>query len=215
MYRTRIERLEERKLFSVTDLILVPIGFTVDSRPEITHLVGDFNGDGRDDLAKFRTDRTTGVAQLASITDGTSNTLMFGEKPGDQAPNGIIAILIGLAADPTDPTGNTAAQADFDFADGSMRFIGTDVAGNIGQSAQASSLVASNEYFARFSNTALDDEATLSVHFGNVGGSSKVTHDAEFEKWATAAGLDRGHSLSALKDVLVSSILHEDGEKPK
>src|SRR5687768_7447318 len=98
--RRSIERLEERKLFSVTDLIIDPIA-----------IVGDFNGDGKDDLASFTlpyveqdnlynlvdindspaasfvaalyTDllsRPVNAARLTSITDGSSNTLMFGKS---------------------------------------------------------------------------------------------------------------------------------------
>ncbi len=192
MYRTRIERLEERKLFSVTDLIIDPFG--VEAAP--TSLVGDFNGDGRDDVAEyagrdgFLLPYLEQVNLYKSITDGTSNTLMLGEDGPAMGPklisalvdtspidvqvsrldvwehayslqkgaatNGIIAILIGLAADPTDPTGNTAAGAN--------------------------------------------------------GGQSQVTHDLEFEKWANASRFDRGYLPPALEDVLVSSILHEDNE---
>ena len=300
MYRTRIERLEERKMFSVTDLIIDPFvaqsvspatvdeapaivdyldgstysdpgrfnlvgdfngdglddlaSFTVDSRPGMTQLTGDFNRDGRDDLAAAHARASATIAAgpsnliivvcnrglndsnllpyveqdniyklsdygrdaeassfvaalytdllgrpvnrsaLASITDGSSNTLLFNATSvnvppidldllgalvdtspinlsvvsldtwehayslqGEPTTNGIIAILIGLAADPADATGNTALGANFAMIDGSVKFIGTDVTGTAQLGAPRPSLLASDEFFARFSNTTLDD----------------------------------------------------------
>ncbi|MEX2140369.1 MAG: hypothetical protein WD894_13985 [Pirellulales bacterium] len=338
MYRTSIERLEERKLFSVTDLIIDPFGAQIASSPttdeppaivdyrdedridRITatyngdgrlNLVGDFNGDGVDDLAMFTVDsrpemaarnagrnqdieiendethfvgrdaassvvagnfigvdgasnliivvcsralgenllpyleqdnvykfadspeasfvaalytdllgRPVDAATLASITDGSSNTLMFGESvppvdldllgalvdtspielsvvsldtwehassfQAEPATNGIIAVLIGLAADPSDPSGNTVAAAGF----------------------RSALLLGSDEYFARFSNTTLDDEALVATTYGRGIVPANVTHDVEFEDWARVSRFDRGYLPPAIKlsDLLVSSI---------
>jgi hypothetical protein len=149
---------------------------------------------------------------IADITDGTSNTMMLRGAPGNGGAgsrslvdiwehafsqqtganaNGIIAILIGLAADPSDPSGEAALgrhrqpndrrAADFDndgdvdgadflaiatgntlpgnnfcLCDGSVRYIRVDTAAMSDspraaqQDAVTASLLASDEYFARF-----------------------------------------------------------------
>jgi prepilin-type processing-associated H-X9-DG protein len=131
------------------------------AHPTRSGIMGDFNDDGVVDGADYVTLKSHLAAQinqnihvendetplvglllpyieqdnvykLASIADGTSNTVVFATMSAadseDRLANktepgqGIIAILIGLATDPSDPSGNTASGANFVFADGSVRF---------------------------------------------------------------------------------------------
>jgi len=153
-----------------------------------------------------------------NFTDGTSNTMMFASKSaesehmaqlfqhGPQA-NGIIAILIGLAADPSDSSGSTHAVANFALSDGSARFGGSDVSGTL-------SLVGSDEYFSRFANTILDDQALVATTYGR-GLASRITHDIEFENWASVSRFERGTMSLELENILISSVRggssHADG----
>lgn len=187
MYSARIERLEERKMFSVTDLILDPFDSQVAS-PATTDqplaLVGDFNGDGKDDLATIKDGSSntlirvdTSPMRLSIVSlDTWEHAYSFQARPDS---NGIIAVLIGLTADPSDPSGNTLKSATFAFADGSVRRV-------------PASLIASDEYFSQFTNTTLDDEALMATTFGRGIEQLNLTHDAEFEKWASMSRFDRG-----------------------
>jgi hypothetical protein len=312
MRRTRIEMLEARKMFSVTDLIIDPF----DSQSAAVHepseivdfvdaddissapgagpecdalpLVGDFNGDGRDDLASsnnliivvcshvpvdgillpyLEQDNLylfAGNAGVVGIADGTSNTLSFAKvasfagpahsnslglhvdtspieaslvgvdiwehayrvqdgardydpESNDSQANGIIAILIGLAAGPSDPSGNTQYAAKFCLADGSVHFIGVDtsstrdaaklVSSPEDRSNLSASLLTSEEFFSRFA-----DEDRLSALLRNGEGASGVTHEGEFEKWASMSRWERGYMNLELADVLVSSMRGGRGE---
>jgi hypothetical protein len=114
------------------------------------------------------------------------------------ATNGIIAILIGLAVDPHEPSGD-ASGVNFGLADGSVRHA-------------AVSLVASDEYFAQFSDTALDDARLIATTFGRGTAPLNLTHDIEFEKRADAIVPDSTSSSARFYDLLISSILHEDND---
>jgi hypothetical protein len=214
------------------------------------------NSDTQSFLAALYTDllgRPVNVARLDSITDGSSNTLMLSESvpPVDldllgamvdtspielsvvsldtwehgssfqagRGTNGIIAILIGLAADPSDPTGDTASGLSIGLDDVSPRFIGTDVTGtaDLGNALPASPefrsnrmamLLGSDEYFAKFSNTTLDDEALVATTYGRGLEAANLTHDVVFENWARGSQFDRGYLPPGIKmsDLLVSSI---------
>jgi len=122
---------------------------------------------------------------------------------GAPAANGIIGILMSTVVDRSHPTGNNAAGANFALADGSVKFIGTDVTGTaslgnalIGspeyRTKVAALVLASDEYFARFTNTRLDDEATPAGLLGRGDGTFQLTH-AEFEKWGNSSRFDRGY----------------------
>jgi hypothetical protein len=152
-------------------------------------------------------DTPPGTETIAPVVDpsnpnvvyvGGSRTFLTDDPAGPThgPSNGIIAVLIGLAADPTDPTGN---------ADVSVNNL---------------ALIASSEYFSRFANTSFDDEAPPAVLLGNGDGTNKVTHDIEFEKWAAASRFDPA-ALASLNTLVgtdhawgsnVESILHEDNE---
>jgi hypothetical protein len=165
------------------------------------------------------------------FVDGTSNTMMFSEvaapisvdllgalanrasmelsvisvdvwehaSSGNRPEaNGIIAILIGLAADPHEPSGDTSGVY-FGLAEGSVRHT-------------AVSLLASGEYFARFSDTAIDDAGLVATTFGRGIAPRSLTHDAAFEKWADATASGHESSQAAFYDLLISSILHEDND---
>ncbi len=191
MYRTRFESLEQRKMFSVTDLILDPISIT-DGTSNTLMLSEDVAPIDVDLLGALV--NTSPIEVSAVSLDVWEHAYSDSNRP---AANGIIAVLIGLAADPSDPRGNVAGAAA--LADGSVRRV-------------AASLLASDEYFSRFSDTTIDDESLVATTFGRGLAPSKITHDAEFEKWADASAFDQGSSPSAFYDLLISSILHEENE---
>jgi prepilin-type processing-associated H-X9-DG protein len=115
--------------------------------------------------------------------------------------DGIIAILIGLAADPSDPNGDEARGVNALFGDGSVRFLRVDTAAMAelkkalaaADRSASADLVASDEYFALFSNTLLDDEAAGTLLLGHSNGTFRVTHDAQFDHWARVSRFDRGY----------------------
>ena len=107
---------------------------------------------------------------VADIADGTSNTIMFsGANSDDRAgersfvdiwehafadraganANGIIAILIGLTADPAGPSGDAPRGANALFGDGSVRFLSLETSEMVDLQKV---LTASDEYFALLSN---------------------------------------------------------------
>jgi hypothetical protein len=106
--------------------------------------------------------------------------------------------------DPSDPSGNTYAAVNFALADGSVRFVGTDATGTL-------SLVGADEFFARFADTALDDQALLATTHG-CGLASQITHDVEFEGWASVSRFDRT-ALPSLNTVVGSD--HAWGNFPR
>jgi hypothetical protein len=159
-------------------------------------LVGDFNNDGRDDVAEVVFESQTrphadgiliGMLLPYMEQDNVYNVgnglgVDVWEHASFQGPqtNGIIAVLIGLMQDVTDGTSNTMMLT----ADPS------DASGNTASSA----ILASEEFFSRFANTTFDDTA-------------QVTHDEEFEGWANASRFDRGYLPP-----VGNSILHEENE---
>jgi hypothetical protein len=169
-----------------------------------------------------------GTFEHATAPSGVLIGLLIPEAVG--TPTG--PVTFALVVDPANPnvvyiggsTTHTPSQlASFCFADGSVRFIRVDttgmadpqsalVASNEHRSNVTASLLASNEYFSRFTNTTLDDEAAAAVTVNWGDGASQVTHDKEFENWANASRFDRGYLPPAVADVLVSRILHEDNE---
>jgi hypothetical protein len=160
---------------------------------DIRGLVGDFNGDGTDDLAAAGPSNLIIVVcarapeeslllpyieqgdfyrsgqAITDVTDGMSNTLVFDELAASVPPVDIN--LLGALVD-TSPIELSVVSAD----------------------------TWEHAYSIQ------DGRAT------NGGRASQVTHDAEFEMWANARNFDRGYLSPALEDVLVSSILHEDNE---
>jgi hypothetical protein len=101
-------------------------------------------------------------------------------QPGATS-NGIIAILIGLTADPSDPSGNAVHAASFLFEDGSVRLVGMEVGGT-------ANLLASDEFFSRLAGARLDEESLMATTYGRGAAASQLTHDIEFESWANGPG---------------------------
>jgi hypothetical protein len=162
------------------------------------------------------------AAMVAGITDGTFNTMMLHEASGDSDArsrssvdvwehafvsrmgphhDGIIAVLIGLAVDPSDPSGNTAYGVHALVEDGSVHFLRVDAADwaelqsvlDLSDETATALLPASDEYFAQFANATIVGDAAASVITGNGNGLLAATHDAEFEDWARVSRFDRGY----------------------
>ncbi len=170
-------------------------------------LVGDFNNDGRDDVAELFGSHPdlnrAGFYDLlvSSVMSGIDVWEHASVQHGPEA-NGIIAVLIGLVQ-ATDGTSNTMMLA-VDPSDASGNtFIRVDTRN---MKAMAASLLASDEFFSRFAGTTFDDEAAAVVA-GRSGKVAQVTHDREFENWASVKGFDRGYLPPA-----GNSILHEENE---
>jgi hypothetical protein len=195
MYRARFESLENRHLMAAASL----------AQPVPPAVVGDFNGDGRDDIAAFTVDSRPELATLAGrlsddvlpggsnliivvcargpyleqdnvyqarhttldaicAQDGTSNTLMFGETSAFVAAvyrdvlgrpiepvgttNGIIAVLIGVAAPAGVPTGTVTFAVAVDPRDANVVYAFGD--GSVRHVSKPASLLASDEFFSRF-----------------------------------------------------------------
>ncbi len=223
-------------------------------------MVGDFNNDGRDDVAEFFPETNVGWNASQAVgfesrtlphVDGLMGLLLpymeqdsiynmagNGSSPFvaavhldllglhvDTSPidveirgidvwehaylqdgpstNGIIAVLIGLRQDVTDGTSNTMMlTVDPSDASGNtlLRVDTTNARG------LAASLLASDEFFARFAGTTFGDEAAAVVA-GRSGKVAQVTHDREFDNWTHVKGFDRGYLPPGS-----NSILHEENE---
>jgi hypothetical protein len=216
MYRARIETLEKRQMFAADNLSDVVAAYVLGNcpnwfmDPNPPPIVGEphnqLAGDSADSndlhLALSRTETvgkdesiTVGAAidvpthnplslsfEKTSLTDGTSNTMMFAFKSAASDPvanliqrgpqaDGIIAILIGLAADPADANGGKFAVED----------------------------------------PALAGQSLLATTYGR-GMTSQITHDAEFEGWASVSRFERGYLSLELENVLVSSVRGEGSQ---
>ena len=136
--------------------------------------------------------------KITNFSDGSSNTIMFAEvSSGRQVSrglhielaggtsNGIIAVLIGLAVDPADPSDHDSSAASLDtWEHASMDRHGPT---NNGIIAILIGLAA--------------DPADPSDR------ASQIAHDLEFEKWASTSKFDRGQESSSFYDLLISSYL--------
>jgi hypothetical protein len=70
----------------------------------------------------------------------------------------------------------------------------------------SASLLGSDEYFSRFANTTLDDQAAaVSVLLGTGDGTFSATHNAQFDTAADMSRYDRGHLPVTLVEVLVAA----------
>jgi hypothetical protein len=212
MYRARIETLEKRQMFAADNLSDVVAAYVLGNcpnwfmDPNPPPIVGELHnklaGDSADtnnlQLALSRTETvgkdesiTVGAAMEApshnslslnfekyktNFTDGTSNTMMFALKSAASDPvanlvqrgpqaDGIIAILIGLTADPADPNGDIFAVE----------------------------------------NLALSGQSLLATTYGR-GMTPQITHDAEFEDWASMSRFERGSLSLELENILISSV---------
>jgi hypothetical protein len=211
----------------------------------------------QENLFKIRviTNNNDPEKMLTDISDGTSNTMMLATREGGEVvsnflvheptgPQGIIAILIGLAADPSGAGGHEAAgtAAPLDIwehaamdrngpATGGIIAIliglmadPSDPSGNTASAVNSQPPASADEFFSRFANTTLDDQALVATTFGRGSAESQITHDVEFEKWADASQFERAQTSSTFYDLLISSyleptpgnhassILHEDNE---
>lgn len=191
-------------------------------------------------------------SMVTDITDGSSNTMMFATRAGGEVVSdflvneaggtrGIIAILIGLAADPSGTDGHkgSSAAAPLDtWEHASMDRQGPATNGIIAvligltvdpsdpsghTAAVAQPLANANEFFSRFSNTTLDDEALVATTYGRGvtsfydllissvrgGAAAQITHDVEFEKWASAPPQAHGYLEIDLEVIMISSLRSE------
>ncbi len=161
---------------------------------QVLGLVGDFNNDGRDDVAELFGSHPD--LNRAGFYDLLVSSVMSGIDVWEHASvqhgpaaNGIIAVLIGLKQDVTDGTSNTMMLTVDPSDTSGNTFIRVDTTNMRGLTA---SLLASDEFFARFAGTTFDDEA-VTVNAGQPGKPAQVTHDREFENWANVKGFDRGY----------------------
>jgi hypothetical protein len=179
-------------------------------------------------------------SMLTDVSDGTSNTMMFATRAGGEVisdllvhqpagPQGIIAILIGLRADPSVAGGHKAAEraAPLDIWEHAYGLqnvpatkgilIGLLVPEGVAAPTDSSTpapvvdpsnpnvvyLVGSNRFMT--TNTTLADEAIVATTHGRGARASQITHDVEFEKWAGASQYDRAQASSIFYDLLASS----------
>jgi hypothetical protein len=172
-------------------------------------------------------------SMVTDITDGTSNTMMLATRAGGEvvgdflvseagSPRGIIAILIGIAADPSDASHHDIAVAKVDvgeyaFLEHIDRTNGiiavwhgllvdpSDASGNTASTVNPQPSKSADEFFSRFADTKLDDHALVATTFGRGSAASQVTHDMEFEQWS-GAPLVRGYITIEIGDILVTSV---------
>jgi hypothetical protein len=117
----------------------------------IVNGAADFDNDGDVDGADFLVIGKGAPAGATALLDVWEHGFSSGNGADSQ---GIIAVLIGLTADPSDPTGNTL-HSNFCMCDGSVRFTRNETSGltesqlAAQQDAVTASLLASDEYFAR------------------------------------------------------------------
>jgi hypothetical protein len=144
------------------------------------------------------------------------------------ATNGIIAVLIGLAVDPESAREGTNNFALLDIWEHAYGFqnvpvtkgilIGLLVPEAVGGPIDSSTLapvvdpadpkvlygVGSNGFLE--TNTTLAGQPLLATTYGRGAFASQITHDVEFEQWASASPVGRGYLSVDLTDVLVSFI---------
>lgn len=146
-------------------------------------------------------DPTSAVS--SGIADGTSNTVMrlatdssaqarsgydvwvedkdLAYQAGPEA-NGIIAILIGLAADPTGSNGDTLSTADRLLGEEPIYYPANNLVVNEQTSDASPSLFSLDEFFARYDDELLDDEAVSAATLGRVEGPQvdSILHENKF-----------------------------------
>jgi hypothetical protein len=131
----------------------------------------------------------------SGFADGTSNTLMrlANYSPGlvdvwehasstslaAPGANGIIAILIGLHSDPSDPSGNTFSTADHLLGEEPIYYPASSRGMNQPGSDAGSSLLSVDEYFAGYDDELLDEEASSAATLARVygPGTNSILHE--------------------------------------
>jgi hypothetical protein len=181
MYRARIEALESRKLFSVTDLIIDPfIAERAAAAVEPAAIVDYIDADEiSTPLGAVGRTESVGKDEAISIGAGRTESVAAGDVNGDG-----VALLIGT--DGGIWRNRIAHTWDSDLHVAALNFVGDKMTliarhmerlnqdievendethastgeGKLLGNLLTSGLLASEEYFARFSNTTLDDEAS-------------------------------------------------------